>query len=463
MNRNDTICAISTPQGCGGIAVVRISGPEALDITDRLWKGKSLKGAKSHTAHLGTIMAGAEPLDQAVATVFKAPNSFTGEDVVELSVHGSVFIQHRLVNLLIDNGCRLAEPGEFTRKAFLAGKMDLAQAEGVADLIASTSQASHRIAFSQMKGRFSDELSKLRDDLLHLTALLELELDFSEEDVEFASRKELLDRSEDTLRTIGRLESSFAKGDAIKRGVPVAIIGETNAGKSTLLNNLLGEERAIVSDIHGTTRDTIEETFTVNGITFRLIDTAGIRQTDDAIEEIGINRTLEKIGKATIILWVIDPTSKQDINGVAELIKQRKQRDASLIAVINKADLLSDDTEADSLKKRISELFPDTAILVTSAKSPDTKGEIEGIIYKASPIGEVGTQDVIVTNARHYESLKNAGQSLLRVIDGLKANLSGDFVAQDLRETIHHLSSITGEITTPEVLKTIFSSFCIGK
>lgn len=306
---NDTICAVSTPSGVGGIAVVRVSGPQAVTIADKIWKGKRLGSVVSHTVHLGNIMEQGddEPLDQAVATVFRAPNSFTGEDVVEFSIHGSRWIQRELINLLIRSGCRLAEPGEFTRRAFASGKLDLAQAEAVADVIASSSKSAHRLASSQMRGVFSKNISELRDKLIHIASLLELELDFSEEEVEFASREELTSMAHDLLERISRLAGSFSTGNALKEGVPVAIVGEPNVGKSTLLNRLLDDNRAIVSEIPGTTRDTIEDTTDIDGVMYRFIDTAGIRETDDTVENMGIQRTLKAVSDARIVVWLVTP------------------------------------------------------------------------------------------------------------------------------------------------------------
>ncbi|MDE5941624.1 MAG: tRNA uridine-5-carboxymethylaminomethyl(34) synthesis GTPase MnmE, partial [Muribaculaceae bacterium] len=356
---DDTICAISTPPGVGGIAVIRISGPRAIEIADRLWHGKALDTAPSHTARFGTIEDPDthQTLDEAVATVFRAPASFTGENVVELSVHGSLWIQNRLIQILIHAGCRLAQPGEFTRRAFASGKLDLAEAEAIADVIASTSRASHRVAMSQMRGQFSRRLSDLRDKLLELASLLELELDFAEEHVEFADRAKLLELSEQTRNEVCRLADSFATGDAIRRGIPVAIIGKPNVGKSSILNRLLNDNRAIVSDIPGTTRDTIEDTADINGYTFRFIDTAGLRHTADTVESLGIERARLKASQARIILWVIDPAgiaenqltsdtiSGHIIDGAIE-IASIKQPDTSLILVLNKSDLISDKTAA---------------------------------------------------------------------------------------------------------------------
>ncbi len=426
---NDTICAISTPHGVGGIAVIRISGRDAIAIVDRLWKGRRLSESASHTAHLGTIVDdNGEILDQAVATVFRGPNSFTGEDVVELSVHGSKWIQRETINLLVRTGCRIADAGEFTRRAFASGRLDLAEAEAVADVIASSSRAAHRVAMRQMRGDFSGRLNSLREQLLELASLLELELDFSEEDVEFASRRKLLDLADEIHRVVTRLAATFATGSALKEGIPVSIVGATNVGKSTLLNLLLHDDRAIVSDIHGTTRDVIEDTMEIGGVLFRLIDTAGLRSTTDTIEALGIERTINKLKNASIILWMVDATAGQEnaAKSWAE-IESHLSPEQHLIAVVNKIDAL------------------------------------EQALVNASGTGDLSHNDIMVTNARHYEALTHAANAIARAIDGLKAGLSGDFIAQDIRETLHYLGEITGTITTPDILATIFSRFCIGK
>lgn len=476
---DDTICAISTPPGVGGIAVVRISGPQAITIANSVWNGKSLIKAATHTVHLGNIVdpQNDEILDQAVATLFHGPKSFTGDDVVEFSVHGSLWIQNELISLLIRQGCRPAEPGEFTRRAFASGKLDLAEAEAVADVIASTSRASHRVAMSQMRGRFSAELSTLHDRLLQLASLLELELDFSEEEVEFADRAQLLNLAQTTLHAVDRLAGSFSTGDAIRRGIPVAIIGEPNVGKSTILNTIIGDDRAIVSDIPGTTRDTVEDTVDINGITFRFIDTAGLRQTSDQIENLGIDRAWEKAAQAQIILWVLTPASQTShIDTLINELKAKCHNDTLIIPIINKSDLLTTPISHPipcththhSPTLPLSEVHK--AAITPLALSALTGAGIDRLkleLYNAATTNLTASADapdtVIVTNARHYRSLLCASTALNRVIDGLKANLPGDLVAQDIRETIHHLSSITGTITTPDILASIFSRFCIGK
>lgn len=489
-----TICAISTPHGIGGIAVIRVSGDEAISIANRLWNGKDLEQTPSHTAHLGVLVdpANGERLDEAVATVFRAPASFTGEDVVELSVHGSQWIQNELVNMLIRNGCQLAEPGEFTRRAFANGKLDLAEAEAVADVIAATSRASNRLAQQQMRGQFSAQLGTLHDSMLELASLLELELDFSEEDVEFADRRKLLDIAETTLRTVDSLAASFATGDAIRRGVPTAIVGAPNAGKSSVLNQLIGDDRAIVSDIPGTTRDTIEDTADLGGITFRFIDTAGLRRTSDTIENLGIERSIAAIRRARIVLWVIDARwaaeKPEELGTIAATIVRELPDDARAVAVLNKTDLIGNEEQLQSITDSTQMAIAPISTLVTisAATQPGvpTLRTLLPSLFSPTPNINVRPKDgqtaatsnsvcthallnddqtVIVTNARHYQALLAASASLQRVISGLRTNLSGDLVAQDVRETLHHLSSITGVITTPDILATIFSRFCIGK
>ena len=460
---SDTICAVSTPHGKGGIAVVRVSGPDALPTVMKSWKGANLAAAPSHTLHFGRIVyPDGETLDEVVASVFRAPHSFTGEDVVELSCHGSTWVQSQIVALLIANGCRAAEGGEFTRRAFLNRKLDLSQAEAIADVIASSSRAAHRIAVSQMCGGFSRMLSALREKLLEFVSLIELELDFSEEEVEFADRTRLVALAEDINATLSRLADSFAIGNAIKNGIPVAIVGEPNAGKSTLLNRLLHDDKALVSDIRGTTRDAIEDTIDLGGLTFRFIDTAGIRQTDDTIESMGIERTFKKISEAGIVLWMIDATQPLDnIPAVAADILPRT-KGKTLIAVVNKIDRLDPDTLA-SVHKAIEKATPSTRAAFISAKCDIDVDRLEQMLLKAAQIPDNDPDAVVVANARHYDALVHARDAIQRAIDGLKAGISGDFAAQDIRECMHYLGEITGEITTDEVLGSIFSRFCIGK
>lgn len=469
---SDTICAISTAPGIGGIAVVRISGPEAIEITDKIWHGKKLADVGSHTAHLGTLIDPQlpdEPLDTAVATVFRGPRSFTGENVVEISIHGSKWIQRELVNLLIRSGCRAAQPGEFTQRAFANGHLDLAQAEAVADVIAASSRSAHRLAASQMRGDFSKHISDLRDKLIEIASLLELELDFSEEDVEFASRQQLRELAQTLYQNISSLASSFSTGSALKDGIPVAIVGEPNAGKSTLLNHILHDNRAIVSDIPGTTRDTIEDTMEIDGTLYRFIDTAGIRETSDSIESLGIERSFSAIAKARIVVWLVTPDmSITDFRAMESDIKRHLADDAKLIVALNKIDTVSGRIAACESGESVSQLLDNREnnsdeLICMSAKTGQNVEELISALHRYSGADKIEEADLIVTNARHYEALIHAQDSIQRVIQGLNYNLSGDFIAQDLRETIHHLSTITGTITTSDLLQTIFSRFCVGK
>ena len=459
----DTICAISTPAGVGGIAVVRVSGSKAVEYVMKSWRGYDLRKAATHTAHFGRIVyPDGETLDEVVATVFLCPHSFTGEDTVELSCHGSQWIQTQLVTLMLRNGCRAAEGGEFTRRAFMNGKIDLSQAEAIADVIASSSRASHRVAISQMRGGFSEMLARLREQLLEFVSLMELELDFSEEDVEFADRSRLTDLARHIDSVITSLADSFSVGNAIKNGVPVAIVGETNAGKSTLLNRLLHDDKAIVSDIRGTTRDAIEDTINLGGITFRFIDTAGIRDTSDRIESIGIDRTFQKIDNASVILWMIDGTQGTgNIRETAERIMPHCQG-KQLIAVINKSDKL-DNSTIQAIQSEISHIHDGISTIAISAKNDIAVDRLEKMLVESAGIPENDPNAVVVTNARHYGALCHAQEAIRRAITGLQSGLSGDFVSQDIRECMHYLGEITGEITTHEVLGSIFSRFCIGK
>ena len=460
----DTICAVSTAPGTGGIAVIRVSGNDALRICDSLFtpfqSGKKLAERPAYSLTYGCIRHNGEAVDEVMAAVFRAPRSFTGEDTVEFTCHGSVYIQQRLLELLVDQGCRLALPGEFTQRAFLNGKMDLSQAEAVADLIASTSEGTHRLALSQMRGGFSKELSDLRTRLLDFTSLVELELDFSEEDVEFADRSHLKVLAADIERLIRRLTDSFRIGNAVKNGIPVAIVGETNAGKSTLLNLLLNEERAIVSDIHGTTRDVIEDTVNIAGLTFRFIDTAGIRETSDTIESLGIERTFRKLDEASIVLWVIDlGTPPEQIEAMAASLLPRLH-DKKVLLLFNKIDKLSPAELSE--KQHLLSGFPADRLYI-SAKSRLHTDELPSYLVRAANLPEIAPGDVVVTNLRHYEALSRALDAIVRVREGLSQRISADFLSQDIRECIHYLGLVSGTITTDEVLGAIFSRFCVGK
>ena len=445
----DTICALATAPG-GAIGIVRISGNETLEILSRVFT-KDLTNAQPNTIHYGHIKNGEETIDEVLVSVFRAPHSYTGEESAEISCHGSRYILNKVLALLIANGCRQAGPGEFTQRAYLNGKMDLSQAEAVADLIASTNQATHQIAMSQLRGHFSSKLAQLREQLLKLTSLLELELDFSDhEDLEFADRSELMDLTKTIDNHITRLAKSFETGQALKQGIPVAIVGKTNVGKSTLLNRLLKDDRAIVSDVHGTTRDTIEDTIDINGITFRFIDTAGIRQTQDEVEQIGITRTYAAIDKARIVLWLIDAEpSTEEINDVLQRTENKK-----LIIIKNKAD------KADNNSYNLLN-YP---FITISAKFGTGIEELEQAIYEAANIPALTENDIIVTNARHYDALVRAHDNIQRVIDGLQMQLSGDLLSEDLRQALDTLAEITGgQITPNEVLGNIFKNFCVGK
>ncbi len=450
----DTICAIATAQGTGAIAVCRLSGPAALTLADEVWRGKPLSTVSSHTVHLGYIVDPDtdDTLDQAVATTFRAPNSFTGDDTVEFAIHGSRWIQRRLIALLCRHGARPALPGEYTRRAFASGRMDLAEAEAVADLIAASSEASHRLAMTQMRGDYSRRLNELRDQLLELSALLELELDFSEEDVEFASRERLRALADTLHHDLDALARSFDAGQAIKDGIPVAITGPTNAGKSSLLNALLGDDRAIVSDIHGTTRDIVEDTLEIGPYLLRLKDTAGLRHTTDTIENLGIERSLKAAANAAIVLYVVD---------AAQTTLPDCDHPEKTIFIVNKADI----TDPAATTTRLRDAHPGATIVALSAKTGlglDTlRAEIRS---RADALTDSGaTADYTVTNARHAAELAAAATAAAAVSRGLATALPPDLIAQDLRQTIHHLGAVTGRITTPEILQTIFERFCIGK
>lgn len=459
----DTICAIATAQG-GAIGVVRVSGKSAIEIVNSIFKpskGDDLLSRKAYNVIFGVITDGEDIVDEVLVTLFRAPHSYTGENSVEISCHGSSYILQRVMQLLLKGGCRLAGPGEFTQRAFLNGKMDLSQAEAVADLIASTSEATHKMAMNQMRGGFSRELAILRDKLLHITSLMELELDFSDhEELEFADRSELETLAENIEATISKLCKSFTLGNAIKNGVPVAIIGETNAGKSTLLNALLNEEKAIVSDIHGTTRDVIEDTININGVTFRFIDTAGIRDTQDEIESIGIERTYKKIEQASIVLWLLDASTALMQWGMLADNILPKCEGKKLIVVLNKMDMLPEG-HAELLEKALFDIEYDHIFI--SAKNGENIDALQSKLLDIATLPELSSNDVIVSNVRHYEALSLALDSIQRVKNGLAMQLPGDLISQDLRECIYHLSDIVGEVTTDQVLGNIFKNFCIGK
>ena len=464
MNDQTVICAIATAPGMGAIAVIRLSGKGCIEICDRIFVSpchKKLVDVLPNTIHFGKIVNKEELIDEVLISVFHAPHSFTGEDSIEISCHGSVYIQQRILQLLISSGARLAAPGEFTQRAFLNGKMDLSQAEAVADLIASSSAAAHKMALSQMRGGFSDELMKLRMELLHITSLLELELDFSEEDVEFADRSELRNIAVGIDTLISRLCASFSLGNVIKNGIPVAIVGNTNVGKSTLLNALLKEDRAIVSDIEGTTRDVIEDTINLQGITFRFIDTAGIRHTDDQVENMGIERTFFKIEQARIVLFLIDATKNtEQFFPYYTRVKEHLGSDARLLILLNKTDQTD---SADMILSQIMSLSSGEKILPIAAKTGYNIHHLVDELVSTINLNALHSGDVIVSNARHYEALSHARLAIERVIAGLDSHLSGEFVSQDIRECLHYLGEITGQITTDEVLGNIFKNFCIGK
>lgn len=472
IDHQDTICAIATAPG-GAIGILRMSGPHTFDIADKIFRpvgsSPTLSQRSPYTIAFGHIVdSTGEVIDEVLASIFRAPHSYTGEDSIEISCHGSAYILQRVLQLLIDAGARMAAPGEFTQRAYLNEKMDLTQAEAVADLIASTNKATHHLAMSQLRGHFSDELALLRDQLLKMTSLLELELDFSDhEELEFADRTELLDLATTIDNKVLRLTHSFETGNAIKQGIPVAIIGRTNVGKSTLLNRLLHEEKAIVSNIHGTTRDVIEDTVNISGVTFRFIDTAGLRQTDDVVENIGIERTYKKLSEAAIILWLTD---RDDYYTDEQDMITKYSADKKIIIVRNKCDEASSSPTpksqiASALNGLISTDTPNISMVRISAKTGDNVPTLEKEIVKAAAIPELTENDVIVTSTRHYHALLTAHDSLTRVISALSANLSGDLVAEDLRIVLDHLSDITGNgrITPQETLNNIFKHFCIGK
>jgi len=466
---HDTICAISTPPGRGAIAVIRCSGKDAFELAGNIIMLPSGKGSLSqqtaNTIHYATISYDSQVVDNVMVAVFRNPHSYSGEDTIEISCHGSPYIQKRILELLVQQGVRMATAGEFTMRAFLNGKLDLTQVEAVADLIASGSAAAHRVAMNQMRGGFTQQIRKLREKLLRFTTLVELELDFSEEDVEFADRKQLVALLNEITGVLVHLRDSFTLGNVIKNGIPVAIVGKTNAGKSTLLNLLLSEERAIVSELEGTTRDSIEDVISIRGIHFRLIDTAGLRQTHDEIEKLGIERTWQKIDQASIILHVLDTDS--DLQEAFQLGNRiRNAADAAdkrLIIVLNKIDLLSKEELEQKLNAMEQVHGIHETVIAMSARSGAHLALLEQALIVASGAVSEDENDVIITNVRHFEALNNALSAMQRATTGLKEGLPGDLLAQDIRETLYYLGEITGEITNDEVLGNIFKNFCIGK
>lgn len=470
-NQEECICALATPAG-GAIGIIRLSGSDAITLTDKIFQsanGKSLEEAKPYTLHYGEIKdKDGNTIDDVLVSVFRAPHSYTGENSTEISCHGSRYILQQVLHRFTEVGCRQAEPGEYTRRAYLNGKMDLSQAEAVADLIASTNKATHKMALSQLKGHFSNELSLLREKLLKMTSLLELELDFSDhEELEFADRSELQALAEEINHKITTLAHSFETGNALKQGVAVAIVGKTNVGKSTLLNRLLHEEKAIVSDIHGTTRDVIEDTTLIDGITFRFIDTAGIRKTDDVVENIGIERTFQKMEEAKIVIWLLD--EQPSTSEIKEM--KLKNQGKKLLVVFNKMDKLENDKfthscGSDSSESEASEGESSEAEspLFISARTGENVSSLEQALVRAADIPEITENDVIITSARHYEALLRAHNSLSRVLESMEMGMSGDIIAEDLKMVLEELGEITGgQISSQETLNNIFKHFCIGK
>lgn len=470
-NQEECICALATPAG-GAIGIIRLSGSDAITLTDKIFQsanGKSLEEAKPYTLHYGEIKdKDGNTIDDVLVSVFRAPHSYTGENSTEISCHGSRYILQQVLHRFTEVGCRQAEPGEYTRRAYLNGKMDLSQSEAVADLIASTNKATHKMALSQLKGHFSNELSLLREKLLKMTSLLELELDFSDhEELEFADRSELQALAEEINHKITTLAHSFETGNALKQGVAVAIVGKTNVGKSTLLNRLLHEEKAIVSDIHGTTRDVIEDTTLIDGITFRFIDTAGIRKTDDVVENIGIERTFQKMEEAKIVIWLLD--EQPSASEIEEM--KLKNQGKKLLVVFNKMDKLENDklafdkfTHSCGSDSSESEASEGESTLFISARTGENVSSLEQALVRAADIPEITENDVIITSARHYEALLRAHNSLSRVLESMEMGMSGDIIAEDLKMVLEELGEITGgQISSQETLNNIFKHFCIGK
>lgn len=470
MNIQETIVALASPSGAGAIAIIRLSGNEAITIAEHVFQsvsGKSISKQKTHTIHLGHIVDDGKIFDQVLLSIFKNPHSYTGEDIVEISCHGSTYIQQQIIQLLLRKGCRMAQAGEFTLRAFLNGKLDLSQAEAVADLISSDNEASHQIAMQQMRGGFSNEIAKLREELLNFASLIELELDFAEEDVAFADRTQFLDLLIRIEFVLKRLIDSFAIGNVIKNGIPVAIVGEPNVGKSTLLNALLNEERAIVSEIAGTTRDTIEDELVIGGIGFRFIDTAGIRETKDVVESIGIKKTFEKIEQAQVVLYLVDGCQLSVVgkleNLIIEINKTKNQfPQKPIIIVINKKDLISEDVLSTLNKKRTTDNQQPTTIFI-SAKQRLGIDDLKNQLLSFVNTGALRNNETIVTNTRHYDSLIKSLEEIQKVKLGLQSNLPSDLMAIDIKQALYYFGEITGEVTNDELLGNIFANFCIGK
>lgn len=468
LNIEDTICAPATVPGTGAIAIIRMSGKDSFRIADKVvsCKGSTISETEGYKLRYGVALeADGTDLDTVLVSVFRSPHSYTGEDSVEISCHSSKFVVERLLQRLVDSGARMAGPGEFTQRAFVNGKMDLAQAEAVADVISSQNAAAHRVAYSQLKGGFSKELKALRDELLKMTSLLELELDFSEEDVEFASRRELSALLDGALRHIHSLTDSFRYGNALRNGVPVAIVGAVNAGKSTLLNALVGDDRAIVSDIAGTTRDTVEETMTIDGTLFRFIDTAGLRTTQDEVEKIGISRSYKKMSEAEIVLALLDVTVPEEENehSISDIVNNLDVKSQKLIVLLNKVDVLGSNINVSLLNNTVSSPDEKVTKLYISAKTGFGLDTLRTLLSDSQKTATLDSGQTIVTNLRHYQSLMSAAASLEKVRSSLATSQTPDLLSEDLRQALHHLSSILGEVTPDEVLGNIFERFCIGK
>jgi tRNA modification GTPase len=468
---SDTIIALATPSGIGAIGVIRLSGPDAIALVNQVFAGKDLSIQHTHTIHFGTIRDGNQIIDEVLVSLFVGPKSYTRENVVEISTHGSAFIIESIIKLLIRKGARPANPGEFTLRAFLNGQLDLSQAEAVADLIASNSQASHQVAMQQMRGGFSGELQHLRDQLIHFAAMIELELDFGEEDVEFANREQLKGLIYQIQRILHRLIQSFEQGNVMKNGVPVVIAGKPNVGKSTLLNALLNEERAIVSEIAGTTRDTVEDEMIIGGLRFRFIDTAGIRETVDIIEAKGVERTHEKIKQAKLIIYLVDP--EQNVKEIETQVKYLNELDIPFLVVVNKRDLVSAEFEgelsvisyrlSDNRQQTTDNRAPTSNLIFISARNNEGIEELKSEILRKVNLHAINTDDVLVSNIRHLEALQKTEESLKRVLQNIDQPITSDFLASDIKQALYYLGEITGQVTTDDLLETIFSKFCIGK